>query len=128
MSIQQTVNQALAVGAALGTQSKQYQAKLTKKKTEEEYKTLGEEFNKGLKAQTMNDELASSAFYNKMADNLDRQNEIKPEKFKVTLANEFRRLATTTRLQEEANAKAEVQRLAKEEQRKRIGEKIMKVD
>ena len=39
MSIQQTVNQALAVGAALGTQTQKYQAKLTKKKTEEEYKT-----------------------------------------------------------------------------------------
>ena len=75
----------------------------------------------------MSDELASSAFYNKMADNLDRQNEIKPEQIKVTLANRFRQLATTTRRQEEAMAKAEVQKLAKEEQRKRIRETIMKV-
>ena len=75
----------------------------------------------------MSDELASSAFYNKMADNLERQNEIRPEQFKVTLSNEFRRLATTTKRQEDAMMKAEVQRLAKEEQRKRIGETIMRV-
>ena len=127
MSIQQTVNQALAVGAALGTQSRQYQAKLTERKTETEYKTLREEFSRALKAQTMKDEPASSDFYNKIADNLDRQNELKPEKIKGTLSSEFRRLAVTIKKQEEANAKAEVQRLAKEEQRKRIGETIMKV-
>ena len=127
MSIQQTINQGLAVGAALATQSKQYQANVTKKKTEEEYKTLVEEFNRALKAQTTKDEPASSEFYNKMADNLERQNELRPEKIKGTLSSEFRRLAVTIKKQEKANAEAEVQKLAKEEQRKRIGETIMRV-
>ena len=36
MSIQQTVNQGLAVAAALGTQTPQYQAKIAKRKTEME--------------------------------------------------------------------------------------------
>lgn len=127
MSIQQTVNQGLMVAAALGTQRPQYQAKVTESKTAAEYKKLGEEFKNALKAQTMKDEPASSEFYNRMADILDRQNEIKPEKIKGTLSTEFRRLSVTIKKQEEANAKAEVQKLAKEEQRKRIGEKIMKV-
>lgn len=127
MSIQQTVNQGLMVAAALGTQRPKYQAKVTENKTEAEYKKLTEEFSRGLKAQTMKDEPASSEFYNKMADNLDRQNELRPEKIKGTLVSEFRRLAVTIKKQEEANAKAEVQRLAKEEQRKRIGETIMRV-
>ena len=126
MSIQQTVNQGLMVAAALGTQRPKYQAKVTEKKTAGEYKTLTEEFSRALKAQTMKDEPASSEFYNKMADNLDRQNELRPEKIKGTLSSEFRRLAITIKKQEEANAKAEVQRLAKEEQRKRIGETIMR--
>ena len=94
---------------------------------EQEYETLVEEFDKGLKAQTLKEEPASSEFYTKMANILDRQNELRPEKIKATLSSEFKRLATTVRQQEKANAKAEVQRIAKEEQRKRIGEKIMKV-
>ena len=133
MSIQQTVNQGLAVAAALGTQTALYEdrvdrhkEKLAKRQDEKEYKKLIEQ-NKREIASLEPGEKPNSDFFDRMADNFQRRNFLKPRKELLNLSMKFRQRASELRKQEEANEVAEAQRLAKKEQRKRIGEMIMRV-
>ena len=134
MSIQQTVNQGLAVVGALGTQTASYQekverekGKLAKQRDEKEYKQLDEKMTKELKAQIVKNEPATPEFHNKMADIWERKNFLKPNEKTAQVASLFRQLANETQRQDEANMLAEIQKQAKIEQRKKIGEMIMKV-
>ena len=96
MSIQQTVNQGLAVAAALGTQNPIVQEKLTEKK----YKVLGK------KADKMSIDFANRGFdenvkpeeYEKLAHILDKQNALIPSEDLVENANYWRESANEARL------------------------------
>ena len=95
MSIQQTVNQGLAVAAALATQNPMVQEKMTEKK----YKILGKEADK------MAIDFANRGFegvkpeeYEKLAHLLDRQNTLIPSEDLVDSANYWREAANDTRL------------------------------
>ena len=129
MSIQQTINQGLAVAAALGTQNPKVQEKMTEKK----YKVLGKEADK------MAIDFANRGFegikpeeYEKLAHLLDRQNALIPSEDLVDSANDWREAAADTRLkrvetrnkdkQEEAQKYVEDQKEALILQRKRIEE------
>ena len=133
MSIQQTVNQGLAVAAALGTQTALYEdrverhkEKLSKRQDEKEYKKLIEQNKREINSLEPG-EKPNSDFFDRMADNFQRRNFLKPRKELLNMSMKFRQRASELRKQEEANEIAEAQRLAKKEQRKRIGETIMKV-
>ena len=133
MSIQQTVNQGLAVGAALATQNTMVQEKMTEKK----YKTLGKAADK------ISIDFANRGFegikpeeYEKLAHLLDKQNTLIPSEDLVEDANDWRKAANDTRLkrieernknkQEEALNYVVNQKEAAIIQRKRI-EETMKV-
>ena len=96
MSIQQTINQGLAVAAALGTQNPKVQEKMTEKK----YKVLGKEADK------MAIDFANRGFegiepeeYEKLAHLLDRQNMLIPSEDLVESANGWREDANKARLE-----------------------------
>ena len=128
MSIQQTVNQGLAVAAALGTQSPKYQAKVAKSKTEMEYKTLGEEIDKAaLSATERNKEDETPEAFNKVATLLEKQNLMRPNVETAADAEMWRGFARDTQKRLEAQARMEAQKQAAEEQRREIREMIMKV-
>ena len=136
MSIQQTVNQGLAVAAALGTQTPQYQAKIAKRKTEMEYKTLGEEIDKAASAATEREEKDETPeAFDKDADLLEEKNLMDPDMNNIKEVAYWRGEAERVRIrnkirdiqkQNEANAYAEDQKQAAEEQRKKIRETIMR--
>ena len=95
MSIQQTVNQGLAVAAALGTQNPKVQEKLTEKK----YNILGKEADKlSVKVTNMKDEDVKPEDYEKIAHYLDRQNALIPSEDLVESANIWRGIADNARL------------------------------
>lgn len=128
MSIQQTINQGLAVAAALGTQTPQYQAKVAKRKTEMEYKTLGEEIDKAASAATeRKEEDETPEAFDKVATLLEKQNLIRPNTETAADAEIWRGFARDLRKQKEAQARMEAQKQAAEEQRKEIGKMIMRV-
>ena len=128
MSIQQTVNQGLAVAAALGTQTPQYQAKIAKRKTEMEYKTLGEEIDKAASAATEREEKDETPkAFDKLATLLEKQNLIRPNVETAADAEVWRGFARDTRKRLEAQTRMEAQKQAAEEQRKEIREMIMRV-
>ena len=128
MSIQQTVNQGLAVAAALGTQRPQYQAKIAKSKTEMEYKTLSEEIDKAALAATERaEEDETPEAFNKVATLLEKQNLMKPNVETAADAEMWRGFARDTQKRLEAQARMEAQKQAAEEQRKEIREMIMRV-
>ena len=96
MSIQQTVNQGLAVAAALGTQNPMVQEKLAEKK----YKKLGKEADK-LSIDFANrgfDENVKPEEYEKLAHLLDKQNALIPSEDLVESANDWRESANDARL------------------------------
>ena len=129
MSIQQTVNQGLAVAAALGTQTPQYQAKVAKRKTEMEYKTLSEEIDKAASAATERDEKDETPeAFNKVATLLEKQNLMRPNVETAADAEMWRGFARDTQKRLEAQARMEAQKQAAEEQRREIREMIMKVE
>lgn len=134
MSIQQTINQGLAVAAALGTQNPKVQEKMTEKK----YKVLGKEADK------MAIDFANRGFegiepeeYEKLAHLLDRQNMLIPSEDLVESANGWREDANKERLkrfeprnedkQEEALKYVKSQKDAAILQRERIKETMEKV-
>ena len=128
MSIQQTINQGLAVAAALGTQTPQYQAKVAKRKTEMEYKTLSEEIDKAASAATEREEKDETPeAFDKVATLLERQNSIRPNVETAADAEIWRGFARDTRKRLEAQARMEAQKQAALEQRKKIREMIMRV-
>ena len=128
MSIQQTVNQGLAVAAALGTQRPQYQAKIAKEKTEMEYKTLSEEIDKAALAATERaEEDENPEAFNKVATLLEKQNLMRPNVETAADAEMWRGFARDTQKRLEAQARMEVQKQAAEEQRREIREMIMRV-
>lgn len=128
MSIQQTVNQGLAVAAALGTQRPEYQAKIAKKKTEMEYKTLSEEIDKAASAATEREEKDETPeAFNKVATLLEKQNLMRPNVETAADAEMWRGFARDTQKRLEAQARMEAQKQAAEEQRKEIREIIMRV-
>ena len=128
MSIQQTINQGLAVAAALGTQSPQYQAKVAKEKEKMEYKTLSEEIDKAAFAATERDEKDETPeAFDKVATLLEKQNLIRPDVETAADAEVWRGFARDTRKRLEAQTRMEAQKQAAEEQRKEIREMIMKV-
>lgn len=128
MSIQQTINQGLAVAAALGTQTPQYQAKVAKRKTEMEYKTLSEEIDKAASAATeRNEEDETPEAFDKVAMLLEKQNLIRPNVETATDAEIWRGFARDTRKRLEAQARMKAQKEAALEQRKEIGKMIMRV-
>ena len=95
MSIQQTVNQGLAVAAALGTQNPKIQEKMTEKK----YKILGKEADKlSIKVTNMKDEDVKPEDYDKIAHLVDRQNALIPSESLVEDAETWRELAQNARL------------------------------
>ena len=95
MSIQQTVNQGLAVAAALGTQNPMVQEKMTEKK----YKALGKAADKlSIKVMNMKDEDVKPEDYEKIAHYLDRQNALIPSEDLVESANIWRENADSARL------------------------------
>lgn len=96
MSIQQTVNQGLAVAAALGTQNPMVQEKMTEKK----YKALGKAADK-LSIDFANrgfDDDVKPEEYEKLAHLLDRQNALIPSEDLVESANDWRENAADARL------------------------------
>lgn len=96
MSIQQTVNQGLAVTAALGTQNPIVQEKMTEKK----YKILGKKADK-LSIDFANrgfDENVKPEEYEKLAHLLDRQNALIPSDDLVEYADYWRESANEARL------------------------------
>ena len=128
MSIQQTINQGLAVTAALGTQTPQYQEKIAKRKTEMEYKTLSEEIDKAALAATDREEKDETPeAFDKVATLLEKQNLIRPNVETAADAETWRGFARDTRKRLEAQIRMEAQKQAAEEQRKEIREMIMKV-
>ena len=128
MSIQQTVNQGLAVAAALGTQTPQYQVKITKKKEEAKLNLLDEKIDKAaISATERGKEGETPEAYEKVAELLEERNLIKPEVETASDAGMWREFARDLRKQKEAQVSMEVQKQAAEEQRKRIREMIMKV-
>lgn len=128
MSIQQTINQGLAVAAALGTQTPQYQAKVAKRKTEMEYKTLSEEIDKAASAATeRNEEDETPEAFDKVAMLLEKQNLIRPNVETATDAEIWRGFARDIRKRLEAQARMKAQKEAALEQRKEIGKMIMRV-
>ena len=95
MSIQQTVNQSLAVGAALATQNPMVQEKMTEKK----YKILGKAADKlSVKVTNMRDEDVKPEDYDKIAHYLDRQNALIPSEDLVGDAELWRENAQNARL------------------------------
>ena len=95
MSIQQTVNQGLAVAAALGTQNPMVQEKMAEKK----YKTLGKEADKiAIDFANRGFEDVKPEEYEKLAHLLDRQNALIPSEDLVESANDWRETANDTRL------------------------------
>ena len=137
MSIQQTVNQSLAVAAALGTQSPQYQTKIAKKKEEAEYNKLNREIDNAAAVATERDEKDETPEnFDFVADLYEKRNLMRPDMDNIYEANIWRNLAQGLRIrkkildvqkQEEANAYAEDQKQAAIEQRKRVRETIMRV-
>ena len=128
MSIQQTVNQGLAVAAALGTQTPQYQAKVAKRKTEMEYKTLSEEIDKAVSAATEREEEDETPeAFNKVATLLEKQNLMRPNVETAADAEMWRGFARDTQKRLDAQARMEAQKQAAEEQREEIRKMIMRV-
>ena len=135
MSIQQTINQGLAVAAALGTQSPQYQVKVAKKKEEAEYNKLTKQIDDAAASAEERDEKDETPeAYDLVADLYEKRNLMRPNVDNIHEASIWRGNAQGVRdkirdkqKQDEANAYAEAQKQAAEEQRKKIRETIMKV-
>lgn len=136
MSIQQTVNQGLAVAAALGTQRPQYQAKVAKEKENTEFNKLKEQIDRAIdvaNARTKEDKKygeideGTIKAYEKVADLYEKQNSVKPNLKSSYMNDIWIELSRDQRRQFEAQERTKIQQEAAEEQRKRIRETIMKV-
>lgn len=135
MSIQQTINQGLAVAAALGTQSPQYQAKVAKEKEKMAIKKLQDRIDLAAESATEREEKDETPeAFDKVADLLEEKNLMDPDMDNIKEVAYWRGEAQKVRdkirdkqKQDEANAYAEEQKQAALEQRKKIGEMIMKV-
>ena len=135
MSIQHTVNQGLAVAAALGTQTPQYQAKIAKEKEKLAIKKLQDRIDLASESATERDEEDETPeAFDKIADLLEEKHLMDPDMDNIKDAAYWRGEAQRvrdkirdTQKQKEANAYAEAQKQAAEEQRKKIRETIMRV-
>ena len=137
MSIQQTINQGLAVAAALGTQSPQYQTKVAKEKEKMVIKKLQDQIDNAAESAVGRDEEEETPeAFDKVADLLEEKDLMDPSPDNIHEATYWRSEAEKVRIrnkildirkQEEANTYAKDQKQAKAEQRKRIRETIMKV-
>ena len=137
MSIQQTVNQGLAVAAALGTQTPQYQRKIAKEKEKMAIEKLQKQIDNAAESATERDEKEETPeAFDKIADLLEEKNLMDPDMDNIHDAAYWRSEAERVRIrnkirdtqkQNEANAYAEDQKQAAIEQRKKIREMIMRV-
>ena len=136
MSIQQTVNQGLAVAAALGTQTPQYQKKVAKEKEKMAIKKLQDQIDMAAESATEREEKDETPeAFDKVADLLEEKNLMDPDMNNIKEVAYWRGEAERVRIrnkirdiqkQNEANAYAEDQKQAAEEQRKKIRETIMR--
>ena len=137
MSIQQTVNQGLAVAAALGTQTPQYQRKIAKEKEKMAIEKLQKQIDDASESATERyEEEETPEAFDKSADLLEEKNLLDPDMDNIHNAHYWRGEAERVRIrnkirdtqkQNEANAYAEDQKQAAIEQRKKISEMIMRV-
>ena len=137
MSIQQTINQGLAVAAALGTQTPQYQRKIAKANEKMAIKKLQNQIDVATESATERDEEEETPeAFDKIADLLEEKNLMDPDVDNIHEATYWRGEAERVRIrnkirdiqkQNEANAYAKDQKQAAEEQRKKIRETIMRV-
>lgn len=135
MSIQQTVNQGLAVAGVLGTQTPQYQIKVARKKEDAEYNKLTKQIDDAAtSAEERNKKDEIPEAYDLVADLYEKRNLMRPDIDNIKEASIWRENAQKVRdkirdkqKQDEANAYAEEQKQAAIEQRKKIGEMIMRV-
>ena len=125
MSIQQTVNQGLAVAAALATQS----PKIQSNKLEKQANRALDVAKARLKEDKQYGEITEGTphAFEELAEIYKKQNSIRPN-LKSTYMHDFwLEFSRDQRRQFEAQERAKIQQEAAEEQRKRIRETIMKV-
>ena len=135
MSIQQTVNQGLAVAAALGTQSPQYQTKIDEKRKNAEFNKLEKQINRTIdignaryKEDKKYGEITEGTVeaYEQTAELYKKQNSINPNLKSSYMSDIWGEIARDQRRQFEAQERAKIQQEAAEEQRKKIRETIMR--